>query len=84
MADILSMEGIGFFKRPILNLPYGYPSGESRSDGSAGIAGSFIDTDYNEESFFTQVLSHRGQSHQPSQRRGHEGVSGGVKRPSGG
>jgi adenine-specific DNA-methyltransferase len=53
-----------FFQKPILNSPYQYPerhweldaSGQptQRSDGADGIGCWFIDTDYNEESFFVR------------------------------
>jgi len=55
-----------FFEHPILNSPYEirvkvkgvdvfHPqTGEVRSDGPEGIACWFIDTDYNEESFFVR------------------------------
>ena len=61
-----------FFDQPILNSPYEFPrrhwelfhpnTGEVRSDGPDGIACWFIDTDYNEESFFVRHAYFLGQN----------------------
>lgn len=64
-----------FFEHPILNSPYlppgrhweldsqGQPNtGEVRSDGPEGIACWFIDSDYNDESFFVRQAYFLGQN----------------------